>query len=49
LGIVFVFHVTGAMAIALGKTGRLPPLLSAWLNTVLFSAGAVYFLERANE
>ena len=49
LGIVFIFHVTGAMALALGKTGRLPPLLSAWLNTILFSAGAIFFFERANE
>lgn len=49
LGIVFAFHVSGAMALALGKTGRLPPLLSAWLNTVLFAAGAIFFLERANE
>lgn len=49
LGIVFAFHVTGAMSLAMGKTGRLPPFLSAWLNTFLFSAGAVYFLERANE
>jgi len=49
LGIVFAFHVTGALSIALGKTGRLPPFISAWLNTFLFAAGAVYFLERANE
>lgn len=49
LGIVFVFHVTGALSLALGKTGRLPPFLAAWLNTFLFSGGAVYFLERANE
>ena len=49
LGIVFIFHVTGAMSIALGKTGRLPPFLSAWMNTFLFSAGSLFFLERANE
>ncbi len=49
LGLVFVFHVTGAMALALGKTGRLPPFLSAWFNTFLFGGGAVFFLERANE
>lgn len=49
LGIVFVFHVTGALALALGKTGRLPPFLAAWLNTFLFSGGAIFFLERANE
>jgi LPS export ABC transporter permease LptG len=49
LGFVFAFHVMGAMMLALGKTGRLLPFLSAWLNTFLFSAGAIYFLERANE
>jgi lipopolysaccharide export system permease protein len=49
LGIVFLFHVAGAMALALGKAGKLPPFLSAWLNTIIFSAGGVFFLERANE
>ncbi len=49
LGLVFAFHVTGAFSLALGKTGRLFPFLSAWLNTILFAAGAIYFLERANE
>lgn len=49
LGLVFVFHVMGAMTLALGKTGRLPPFLSAWLNTFIFGAGAIFFLERANE
>ena len=49
LGIVFIFHVTGAMALALGKTGRLPPFLSAWFSTFIFSVGAIFFLERANE
>lgn len=49
LGLVFIFHVTGAMALALGKTGRLPPFASAWSNTFLFGGGAVFFLERANE
>lgn len=49
LGIVFIFHITGAVSLALGKTGRLPPFLAAWLNTFLFSGGAIFFLERANE
>ncbi len=49
LGVVFCFHVGGAMTLALGKAGKLPPFLSAWLNTILFSAGGVFFLERANE
>ena len=49
LCLVFVFHVTGAMALALGKTGRLPPFVSAWFNTFIFTAGAIFFLEQANE
>lgn len=49
LGLVFLFHVFGAMALALGKTGRLPPFLSAWANSFLFGAGTVFFLERGNE
>ena len=49
LGLVFLFHVFGAMMLALGKTGRLPPFLSAWANAFLFGTGAVFFLERGNE
>lgn len=49
LGLVFAFHVTGAFSLALGKTGRLLPFLSAWLSTFLFSGAAIFFLERANE
>lgn len=49
LGLVFLFHVTGAITLALGKTGRLLPFFSAWLNTILFSVAAVFYLERANE
>lgn len=49
LCLVFSFHVSGAIAIALGKAGKSPPFVSAWLNSFLFSAGAIFFLERANE
>ena len=49
LGIVFTFHVTGAVSLALGKAGKLPPFFSAWLNTILFSAAGLAFLERGNE
>ena len=49
IGIVIAFHLTGAVALALGKTGRLPPFLSAWLNTFLFCGGGLFFLERGNE
>ncbi len=49
LAIVFAFHVTGAVSLALGKAGKLPPFLSAWLGTVLYAAAAVFFLERGND
>lgn len=49
LGLVFLFHVSGAMSLALGKAGKIPPFLAAWLSTFLFSCAAIFFLERANE
>ena len=49
LAIVFAFHVTGAVSLALGKAGKIPPFLSAWLGSVLYTAGAIFFLERGNE
>lgn len=49
LCLVFSFHVLGAVALALGKAGKFPPFLGAWLNSFLYSAGAIFFLERANE
>lgn len=49
LGIVFAFHVVGAITFALGKAGTLSPVLSVWLNCLLFGGGSLFFLERANE
>lgn len=49
LGVVFAFHVFGAISVALGKTGRLPPFVSAWLSTFLFGAAGLLYLERGNE
>ena len=49
LGIVFAFHVTGAVSLALGKAGKLAPFFSAWFGTILFAGGAIFFLERGNE
>ncbi len=48
LGIVFAFHVSQAVAVALGKAGRLFPFLSVWLNNFAFGFGAFFFMERAN-
>lgn len=49
LGIVFGFHVLGAVAMALGKSGKFHPFLSAWFNTIVFAAAALALIERGNE
>lgn len=49
LGLVFAFHVVGAMSLAMGKAGTLPPFISAWTNNFIFSVGSVFFLDRAND
>ena len=49
LSIVFSFHVFGAIALAMGRAGKFPPFLSAWLTSFLFVGGAIFFLEQANE
>lgn len=49
LALVFSFHVIGAVSLALGKAGTLPPFLSAWSNNFVFSLGSLFFLDRAND
>ncbi len=49
LVLVFSFHVLGALSLALGKAGTLPPFLSAWSNNFFFSVGSIFFLDRAND
>jgi LPS export ABC transporter permease LptG len=49
IALVFSFHVMGAFALAMGKTGTLPPFLSAWANSFAFSVSSVFFLDRGNE
>ena len=46
---VFLFHVSGAVMLALGKAGKLFPILSAWSPNFLFGFGTFFFLDRANE
>jgi len=48
LALVFGFHIFGAMMLALGKAGKLVPLLSAWSHHFLFGFGTFFFLDRAN-
>ena len=49
LVIVFTFHISGAITLALGKAGKLFPIMSAWTANFLFGFGTFFFLERANE
>lgn len=45
---VFAFHVSDAILLALGKSGRLFPFLSAWGGNIIFATFAFVRLEKAN-
>jgi len=45
---VFAFHVSDAILLALGKSGRLFPFLSAWGGNIIFATFAFLKLEKAN-
>jgi lipopolysaccharide export LptBFGC system permease protein LptF len=47
-GMVFAFHVSDAVLLALGKAGRLLPFLSAWGGNIIFATFAFFRLEKAN-
>ncbi|MBI4387712.1 MAG: LptF/LptG family permease [Candidatus Omnitrophica bacterium] len=49
IAMVFVFHVSTAVFVALGKSGKIYPLLSAWLSNFLFGFGALFFIDQANQ
>ncbi len=48
VALIFSYHVTCAVGMALGKAGKLFPFLSAWLGNIIFSVGALISLDRAN-
>ncbi|PIQ85702.1 MAG: hypothetical protein COV74_07720 [Candidatus Omnitrophica bacterium CG11_big_fil_rev_8_21_14_0_20_45_26] len=48
LGIVFMFHVSTAVLMALGKSGKVYPFVSTWANNFLFGFIALFFLDRAD-
>jgi lipopolysaccharide export system permease protein len=41
----FLFYVTNAVGLALGKGGLFPPVLAAWLAPALFFSAAMYFIK----
>ncbi len=46
--IVFVYYVFMSMGRSLGQSGRIPPLLGAWLPNFIFFAGAMFLARRAD-
>jgi len=46
--LVFAFHVSDAVLLALGKAGKLFPFLSAWGGNIIFATFALLKLEKAN-
>jgi lipopolysaccharide export system permease protein len=48
LAFIIIFHLSGAVLLALGKAGKIFPLMSAWTHTVVFSFGAYLVLDFGN-
>ncbi len=49
IAFVFLYHVTGAVMFAMGKAGKIFPILSAWTPNFIFGFTTFLFLERANQ
>lgn len=48
VGVIFAYHVTGAVGVALGKAGKIFPFVSAWTGNILFAFVAFLNVEKAN-
>lgn len=48
VGIVFAFHVSSAVIVALGKAGKIMPFLGAWGSNIIFGGFGLIRLEKAN-
>ncbi len=48
IGIIFAFQVTSAIGLALGKAGKILPFLGAWTGNIIFGAGSLLKIDRAN-
>lgn len=46
---IFIYYVTDAMFMAIGKSGAIPPFISAWSANFIFAAGCIFFFEKGNE
>ena len=45
IGVGFLFYISNAVGLALGKGGALPPIVSAWLAPALFLFFAFYLIK----
>jgi lipopolysaccharide export system permease protein len=48
LAIIFAYHVLGAVFTALGKSGKIWPILGAWSHHIAFFTFMLFQLDRAN-
>lgn len=48
VGVIFAYHVTNAIGLALGKAGKIFPFLGAWFGNMIFALGAIFHLEKGN-
>ena len=48
VGVIFAYHVSNAIGLALGKAGKISPFLGAWSGNILFALGAIFNLEKGN-
>lgn len=48
LAIIFAYHVLGAVFAALGKSGKILPILGAWAHHIIFFTCMLFQLDRAN-
>lgn len=48
VGLIFLYHVSGAVSLALGKAGKVFPFLSAWAHHMVFAIGGLVYLDKAN-
>ncbi|HNW35234.1 MAG TPA: LptF/LptG family permease [Candidatus Ozemobacteraceae bacterium] len=46
--IIFVYYVIMSLATALGKSGMLPVMLSAWLQNIVFALVGMYLVSKIN-
>lgn len=47
--IIFTYYVIMSLFTALGKSGFLPPMFSAWAQNIIFAIAGFYFVKRIND